>query len=127
MAKSYTDAGALQKEIMFDDRLKSFRKNILMAAGSPMCVQYYQDKTEWQSRGSSHVHGCCWASFERLEELFPGVKKTYEKLKQKKHLFQEDIQPLINLIKKTVTCTLSVEKLIEDFGLDIDTAMKIVN
>ena len=91
-----------------------------------MCVQYYQDRTEFQNRGNSHIHGCLWSDFERLEDQFPGVKESFEKLKQRKHLSSDDTVPLINLVKKTVTCTLKPEKLMEDFGYDLERATKIV-
>ena len=35
----------------FNYRVKAFRKNILMASQSPLHVQYYQDRLEFQSRG----------------------------------------------------------------------------
>ena len=34
----------------FDNRVKAFRKNILMAQESPLCVQYYHDRVEFQAR-----------------------------------------------------------------------------
>jgi hypothetical protein len=34
----------------FDNRIKSFRKNILCARESPLQVQYYQDRVEFQAR-----------------------------------------------------------------------------
>ena len=36
----------------FNNRVKAFRKNILMASQSPLHVQYYQDRVEFQSRGN---------------------------------------------------------------------------
>lgn len=85
-----------------------------------MCVQYYQDKNEFQARGNAHIHGCAWSDFDKLEGYFPGIKQTFEKLKQRQHLFPEDKYPLTDLIKKTVTCTLSAEKLMKNFDLDRD-------
>ena len=35
----------------FNNRLKSFRKNILMAPQSPMQIKHYQDRIEFQCRG----------------------------------------------------------------------------
>ena len=35
----------------FNHRLKSFRKNILMAPQSPMQINHYQDRIEFQCRG----------------------------------------------------------------------------
>ena len=41
----------------FNNRVKAFRKNILMATKSPLHVQYYQDRVEFQSRGKiSTIH-----------------------------------------------------------------------
>ena len=34
----------------FDNRVKAFRKNILMARQSPMKVRYYHDRVEFQAR-----------------------------------------------------------------------------
>ena len=39
----------------FDHRVKAFRKHILMAENSSMKVKYYQDRTEFQSRGKAPV------------------------------------------------------------------------
>ena len=50
-------ASVLDITRMFDDRLKSFRKNILRAPQCAMCIQYFQDKTEFQNRGFCHIHG----------------------------------------------------------------------
>ena len=50
-------ASVLDITRMFDDRLKSFRKNILRAPQCSMCIEYFQDKTEFQNRGFSHIHG----------------------------------------------------------------------
>ena len=36
----------------FNNRVKAFRKNILMAPQSPLHIQYYQDRVEFQSRGN---------------------------------------------------------------------------
>ena len=111
---------------MFDHRVKSWIKNILMAPQSVMCIQYYQDKIEFQSRGFPHMHGTGWSDFDKLEDYFPGIKQTFEKVTQRQYLSQEDINPLTDLIKKTVSCSLSAEKLMEDFGMDRETAMKVV-
>ena len=39
----------------FNNRVKAFRKNILMASQSPLHVQYYQDRVEFQSRGNNFI------------------------------------------------------------------------
>ena len=78
-------------------------------------------------RGLAHTHGAAWSDYEKLEHKFPGIKQTFEKLKQRKKLLGKDIKPLIALAKKTVTCSLSPQKIVDDFGYDYDTALKIVN
>ena len=40
----------------FNNRVKAFRKNILMASQSPLHVQYYQDRVEFQSRGNNFIN-----------------------------------------------------------------------
>ena len=41
----------------FNNRVKQFIKNIVMSKGSPMCVQYYNYRIEFQLRGAGHLHG----------------------------------------------------------------------
>ena len=109
----------------FNHRVSSFRKNILMAPQSPLMVQYYQDRTEFQARGHGHIHGCAWSNFEELEKIHSGLKLTFLKLKQNKVLTNLDKICLIKFINRTVTCTLSAEK-IELFGLSRKRAKKIL-
>jgi hypothetical protein len=32
--------------------------------------------------GYAHIHGAAWSNFETLEEIYPGLQKTFLKLKQ---------------------------------------------
>ena len=50
----------------FNRRVQSFRSNLLMAPQSPLKIQFFQDRTEMQSRGFGHIHGCAWSDFGEL-------------------------------------------------------------
>ena len=110
----------------FNRRVQSFRKNILKAPQSPLKIQFFQDRTEMQSRGFGHIHGCAWSDFKKLEEKQPGLKLCFLKLKQNKRLSNKDKQVLAKFVNKTVTCTLSVKK-VRKFGISKKRAMKIIN
>lgn len=111
---------------MFDRKVKSFRKNILMAPQSPMQIQYYQDRTEFQGRGNAHLHGAAWSNFEELEQLFPGITRTFDKIRQNKRLLQEDLKSLTKMAESSLTCTLNVEE-IERFRLSQEDAEWVAN
>ena len=109
----------------FNHRVSSFRKNMLMAPQSPLMVQYYQDRSEFQARGHGHIHGCAWSNFEKLEKIHSGLKNTFLKLKQNKVLDDLDKVCLIRFINQTVTCSLSISK-IQKFGLSRKRALRII-
>ena len=110
----------------FNHRVKSFRRSILMAPQSPLKIEYYQDRTEFQARGHGHIHGCAWSSFEELKKTHPSLKIAFLKLKQNKPLENDNKLSLIKFINETVTCTLSAKK-IQKFGLSRKRAIRIIN
>ena len=100
----------------FDHRVKCFRKNIMYAPQSKLKLTDHQDRTEFQARGNAHIHGAAWSNFKDLEYLYPGLKMTFLKLKERKQLSCKDVKSLISFLQETITCTLSVERLMK-FGL----------
>ena len=55
---------------IFDDRLKSFIKNIVMGKGQEKVeVTHYSYRIEFQARGLPHAHGCLWLSKACLEDF----------------------------------------------------------
>merc|ERR1712082_283717 len=53
----------------FNHRVKSFINNIVMGGGSPMMVDKFSYKTEFQDRGAAHVHGVLWVKLHKIEKL----------------------------------------------------------
>ena len=52
---------------IFDDRVKSFLKNIVMNSGeNEPKFRYYNYRIEFQARGLPHVHGVLWLDIEWL-------------------------------------------------------------
>ena len=63
------------------------------------------------SRGYPHIHGMTWCNMEELEKDYKGLKRTFEKLKQREELYQEDITPLQQFVEANITCSTDIEEL----------------
>ena len=56
---------------LFDRRVRSFVKNILMGPGEDKVeIEHYSYRVEFQARGMPHVHGVAWISQKYLEDKF---------------------------------------------------------
>ena len=125
----------------FNNRVKSFRRNILMAPNSPLQIEYYQDRTEFQARGNGHylkhfklmiflnlgnghIHGCAWSYLNKLEDINPGIEQTFRRLKQKIRLTKPDINTLLKLMNNSITCTNKTQNIMK-FGFEEKRASKI--
>ena len=54
---------------LFDARVKSFVKNILMGSGkNKVPIAYFSYRVEFQARGMPHIHGVAWIKKGWLEE-----------------------------------------------------------
>ena len=52
---------------LFDARVKSFVKNILLGRGNgKVTISHYSYRVEFQARGLPHIHGVCWIEKEEL-------------------------------------------------------------
>ena len=76
--------------------------------------------------GYAHIHGSAWSDFDILEETYPGLQKTFLKLKQRKRLDEDDISPLLQFGKDTITCSTDPKVLMSQFGINRRRADKIV-
>ena len=70
----------------FNNRVKQFIKNIVMSKGSPMCVQYYNYRIEFQLRGAGHLHGVLWIDLDEIIKRM-SKKKGFEHFKELKKAF----------------------------------------
>ena len=56
---------------IFDERVKCFIRNILMAHGKgKVQIKYYSYRVEFQARGLPHIHGSAWIDPEYLANEF---------------------------------------------------------
>ena len=62
-------------------------------------------------RGHPHIHGMAWSDHHKLEKKYPGLQKTFQKLKQREKLNQEDITPMQQFVDATITCTTNKDKI----------------
>ena len=61
--------------IQFDERVKSFIRNILLGKGKEhVPFQYYMYRVEFQARGLPHIHGVAWIDKDWLEKR--ALRKT---------------------------------------------------
>ena len=64
---------------IFDDRVKSFLKNIVMKSGeNEPNFRYYSYRIEFQARGLPHVHGVLWLD---IEWLIDWLEKQWREMK----------------------------------------------
>ena len=65
---------------IFDDRVKSFLKNIVMTSGKdePQ-FKYYSYRIEFQGRGLPHVHGVLWLYIKWLKDF---LFRQWEEMKK---------------------------------------------
>ena len=67
---------------IFDDRVKSFIKNIVMnSSGNEPSFSYYNYRIEFQARGLPHVHGVLWLDFNWLKHW---LYQQWDKMEDKK-------------------------------------------
>ena len=97
----------------FDKRVHSMRKNIIMGNNSPMHVQFYHYRVEFQKRGAAHIHGVLWADFEELEKQFPGLQGVMIKLRTSEHLSKKEAELTATFVDAFVTCSLDIKDLTE--------------
>ena len=50
----------------FLQRLKAFRKEIMLGGNNPMAIENWSDKMEFQGRGAAHIHGVAWCDLHRI-------------------------------------------------------------
>ena len=50
----------------YNQRVKSFVKEIMLNPSNPMSVQYYSSKLEFQGRGAAHNHETLWIDMKKM-------------------------------------------------------------
>ena len=93
----------------FDKRVHAFMNRIVKAKSSPMKVQFYHYRVEFQLRGAGHVHGVLWLDLKELEPSFPGIQSIMTKLRVSAKLDERDKDVMQNFIDTFVTCSLDEE------------------
>ena len=91
----------------FNQRVKAFLKEIVLAKDNPMKVYKYSYKTEFQNRGAAHVHGVLWMNMERLEKTgFKGLKEAYAQLRKEEGVTQKHVDVLAKFVDAMTTVSL---------------------
>ena len=92
----------------FNQRVKAFIKEIVMAKDSPMCVYKYSYKTEFQNRGAAHVHGVLWVNMRKLEKKpeFMGLGEAYTHFRQEENVTDEDTEVMARFVDAVSTVSL---------------------
>ena len=107
---------------VFDQRVKTFMKDIVMGKDNPMNVLLYTYRVEFQQRGAAHVHGVLWMDMSKMDKMIPGLKKSYDKLRHDQDLkdpnltfvkegveIENNVKPLVEMVDMFVTCSLHSE------------------
>ena len=100
----------------FDQKVRSFVKNIVLGDGNEMGVILFTYRIEFQKRGHPHAHGCLWIDINKMDQQFPGLKSAFNSLRHGHPLKQADdvddtrlkeVQALVDWIDEFVTCSLN--------------------
>ena len=94
----------------FDQRVKSFVKNIIMSPSNPMKIILYSYRVEFQKRGHAHVHGCLWTDIDSMDKDIPNLKAAYQNLRHNQPLTESQVEALVTFTDMFVTCSLSRAK-----------------
>ena len=110
---------------IFNQRVKAFFKEIVLAKDSPMSVHRYSYKVEFQNRGAPHVHGVLWLNLGKLErqEKFRGAKSAFIKLRKGTPLSPSDREVVCRMVDEFSTVSLCPEEV----GADVVQKVKDVN
>ena len=100
----------------FNQRVKSFIKNIVMSKGGDMCVEYYNYRVEFQLRGAGHIHGVLWVDLDNFIEhqsrkddyysSFTGLKKAFLSVNNEEDPSLADCQMLQDYADMFISCTI---------------------
>ena len=103
----YVRENVLSLTRCFNQRVKAFIREIVMAKDSPMRVYKYSYKTEFQNRGAAHVHGVLWMDMEKLEKTgFEGLKEAYAQLRKEEGVTQKHVNVLAKFVDAMTTVSL---------------------
>ena len=92
---------------MFDERVKSFMKEIILANGqNQVKFRYYSYRVEFQARGMPHIHGVAWI----CEEFLKGLNIEGPLCHKKNH---EAVSKLANRI---IACQIPHEEIVDEKG-----------
>jgi hypothetical protein len=90
----------------FDKRVHAFLKYIVKGKDSPMNVEFFNYRVEFQLRGAGHIHGVIWVNHDKLATKFPLLKEAFAKLKFGQKLSTEMEDCLTSFTDSFVTCSL---------------------
>ena len=129
----------------FDHRVKKFIQHIIMSQESPMQVEFFNYRVEFQMRGAGHIHGVLWVNFQKFIEkhkqilrekfnideddptkeyppdyfIFDDIEKTFEDLSEDKVLQDTQMKSLAKFADKFISCSLKNEK-VSDVVKDVN-------
>ena len=106
-------SNVLTLTMVFDKRVQSFFRDIIMAKSNPMHIKYYHYRVEFQNRGAPHIHGVLWSDMNMLEKDFPGIKDIMKKLKAQVCLTSTEKETMVKFIDRFVQCSLDEKGLVD--------------
>ena len=85
----------------YNNRVRSFIRDIVTNKNNPMCVKHWTTKVEFQGRGAGHNHGVIWVDMEKMELTFIekdgcwGNLENYLKSSKNKVEIKNDLRKLL--------------------------------
>ena len=93
----------------FDKRVHAFIKHVICGKNSPMNVEYYNYRAEFQLRGAGHIHGVVWVDFKEMKDKYPDLQDAFSLLKFGDILPPKYEEVLVKFTDSFVTCSLDSE------------------
>jgi ATP-dependent DNA helicase PIF1 len=91
----------------FDHRVHCFINHIVMGKNSPMKVQFYNYRVEFQLRGAGHIHGVLWLDMQAHEKEFANLRFIMTKLRLGECLTETEVLVVTAFVDKFISCSLT--------------------
>ena len=76
----------------FIQKLKSFRKEIMLGYNNPMAIENWSDKMEFQGRGAAHIHGVGWCNLEKVSKMIENEKRENKRLDNNANESEDELE-----------------------------------
>ena len=99
----------------FVQRVKCFKRDIMMGINNPMRIEKYSWKVEYQGRGAGHIHGTLWCNLKKVQledqnkdaesTVASNLESAFKALRLNEELSEEEEESITQFADKFTSCT----------------------